>query len=67
MFNIVLCQDTCEVICFKLGLILKHDEALQFDSSLNYLDVHTRSQDYGKAGTCAVILMDSSMKQLKCL
>ena len=34
----------------------KHDLTLQFDSSVNEVDIHSRSQDHGKAGTCAVIL-----------
>ena len=45
-FNIVMCQDICEPICFK-----------QFDSCLNDLDVNSRAQGYGKSGTCAVILL----------
>ena len=38
---------------------------LQFDSSLNDLDVHLRSQGHGQARTFAVILLKSYMKQLK--
>ena len=35
---------------------MKHCLILQFDSSLNDLDVHSRSQVYGKCRTYAVIL-----------
>ena len=53
VFKIVMCQDICEQMCFKLGMMLSTTE--QFDSSLNDLDVHSRSQGYGKGRTCAVI------------
>ena len=51
-----MCQDTCETTYFKLGMMLNITK-LQFDSSLNDLDVHSRSQGYGKATTCAVIVL----------
>ena len=35
----------------------RHDETLQFDSSVNDLDCHTRLQVYGKARTYAAILL----------
>ena len=42
--NIVLCLDTCEQICFKLGMMLGATYSLQFDSSLIDHTVHSRSQ-----------------------
>ena len=42
-FNIVLCEDTRESICFKLGVL----NTTKF--CLNDLNVHSRSQGYGKA------------------
>ena len=50
MTNIVLCQVTCKLICFKLGMML--DTTKLFSS--NDLDVHSRSQGHGKARTYAV-------------
>ena len=50
-FTIVPCRGTCEPICFKLGM--KMYTTLQFDSSLNDSDVHSRSQNYEKARKCA--------------
>ena len=44
MINIVLCQNTCELICFKLCMMLD-DCTLQFDSGLNDLDVHSMSRE----------------------
>ena len=35
----------------------KQDQTLQFDSNLNDMDLQTRSQCYGKARICAVILL----------
>ena len=55
MFNIVMCQDTYELICFKLGMMLDTTKLYSSDSSLNDLDVYSRSQSYRKARTCAVI------------
>ena len=56
-FNIVMCQDTYKLICFKLSVIRKATkQTLQFDSSLNDLDVQPRSQSYRKTITCAAIL-----------
>ena len=60
MFSIILYQDTCELICFKLGVMLLCTATLYttvFNSSLNVLDVHTRSQGYRKRRTCAVIVL----------
>ena len=37
----VMCQDTCEPICTKLGMML--DTTKPFDSNLNDFDVHSRS------------------------
>ena len=34
MIDIVLCLDICELICFRLGVMLD-DHTLQLDSSLN--------------------------------
>ena len=36
--NIVMCQDTCEPICFKLGIMLDTTKLY----SWNDLDVHSR-------------------------
>ena len=44
MINIVLCQDSWEPICFKLGM--------------NDLDVHSSLQGHKKADACAVILLN---------
>ena len=54
-FDIVMCKDTCEPICFKLGMMVNTSK-LYSDCILNDLDVHSRSQGYGKARTCAVIM-----------
>ena len=35
----------------------KHNQTVQCNSSLNDLDIHPRSQGYGKARSCAVILL----------
>ena len=53
MLNIVMCQDTCELICFKLGMMLNTAELY----SLNDLDIRFRSQGYRKPRTCAVIVL----------
>ena len=42
IFNIVIFQDTCEPICFKLGVMLNTTK-LQFDCSLIDHHVHSRS------------------------
>ena len=56
--NVVLCLDTSELICFKLNMMLGMTR-LQFDSSLNDLGVHSRSQDHEKARIYAVIPLES--------
>ena len=45
----------------------RQDKSLQYDSSFNDLEIHSRSQGYGKAWTCSVSLLWSCLKQLKCL
>ena len=60
-----MCQDICEPVRFKFGMVL-NTTRLQFDYSLNDFNIHSRSQVYGKGRTCAVILLQSCMKQLKC-
>ena len=50
-------QNICEPICFKLGMMLITMLTLEFDFSLDDLDVHSRSQGYTKARTCAVIVL----------
>ena len=50
MFNIVMGQDTCEVTLYDA----KQNETLQFDFSLNDLDVHSRSQGYVQSLCCKV-------------
>ena len=57
IFNTGLYQDICDLICFKLGMMLDTVEVYSRISSLNHLDLHSRSQGYRKAVTCAVILM----------
>ena len=47
-FHILQCWDTSELICFKLGMMLNTTK-LQFDSSLDDHDVHSRSQGYGES------------------
>ena len=47
MCNFVVCPDTFEQFCFKPWYGAKHYCTLQSDSSLNELDVHSRSQDCG--------------------
>ena len=49
-FSIIMFQETCDTICFKLGMMLNISK-LQFDSSLNDFDVHSRSHSYGKGRT----------------
>ena len=51
--NIGLCLDTCELICFKLGVMLD-TASLQCDSSLNDLEFQSQRQRYRKARTCAI-------------
>ena len=58
-FSSGLRRDTCKPICFKIGLI-------HCDFKLNDLDLQSTVQGYGKAITCAVILLSSCMKQPKC-
>ena len=41
----------------------KHDYTLQFDFSLNYLDWHSRSQACKTPRICAIILLESSVKE----
>ena len=69
-FNIVMCQDTCEPIHFKLNMVLNTTKlygwipvwvTLMFTQTF---DVHSRSQGYGKPWTCAIIVLWSCMKQL---
>ena len=55
-FKIVMCQDTYEPICCKLGVMLNTTATL-FDSNSNDFDVHSRSQGSEKARACAVILL----------
>ena len=64
-FGTLTCLDLLP-ICFKLGMMLNTTN-LGFDSSLNCVDVHSRSQGYGKGRICAVILLYSCVKQLKSL
>ena len=45
--NIVLCQGTCDPVCFKFGMLLNTTEL--FDSSLNDIDIHSRSQGCGES------------------
>ena len=39
--------------------------SVPFDSSLNDPGVHSGSHGYGKVRTCAAILLQNSLKQLK--
>ena len=61
-FNIFVCQDTSEPICFIHCMML--NTAKLFDSCLSDLDIHSRSQAYGRVKTFAVILLWSCMKHL---
>ena len=65
MVDVVLCRDTCGPLCFKLGMLLDTTKLL-FDSSLDGLDVHSKSHGYEKSEVCEVIPLSSCMKQLKC-
>ena len=67
-FNVVMCWDTCLPICFKLGIMLDTTKFYSLIpwSSLNDLHVCSSSQGFGKASTCAVILLVNCIKQLKC-
>ena len=40
-FKIVLCRDTCELICFKLSVMLNTTK-LYILMQFGYLDVHSR-------------------------
>ena len=42
---------------FQSSYDARHDLSPQFDSSLNDLDVHSRTQGHGKARSCAVSLL----------
>ena len=55
--NIGLHLDNWELICFKLGVMPDMIKTLELYSSLNDLDLHSRSQDYGKARICVVSLL----------
>ena len=61
MINIVLCQNTCEPVCVKLGMMLDMTKFY----SLNALDVHSRSQGDGKARAqsfcCKVVWSNSNV------
>ena len=56
MFNIIMCPDACELICFKLDMMLNTTKE-RFDSSLNDPDIHLRSQGFGKGRTCGVVVL----------
>ena len=56
IFNIDLSSDTPELISFKLGMMIDMT-ALHYDTSLNDLDLYSRSQGYEEAGTFAIILL----------
>ena len=49
---------------FQIWYDATHDYTLQFDSSLNDLDAHSKSQGYGKARACAGILIMMMMMML---
>ena len=49
-FDIVMCQDTFELLRFKLGKMLNTIKLYTLIFNLIDLDVHSRSQGYGKAG-----------------
>ena len=42
---------------FQTWYDVKHYNTVQLDSGLNDLAVHSRSQGYGKARTCAITLL----------
>ena len=60
MFKIGLRLDAYKPISFKLVLIV--DTIIHFDSSVNDLDLHPRSQGYEKDGSCTVILLQNASR-----
>ena len=63
MINIVKCQDTCESVCFKLGMML---DTTKLYSLIPVWMTLVFTQGHRQARTCAVILLLSCVKQLKC-
>ena len=62
-FSIGLVSGTFHLISFKLGVMLDITTSNpHFDTSLNDLDLHWRSQGYKKFRTCAIIMLQSDLK-----
>ena len=57
IFKISLCSDVYGPFCFQTWYDDSLDSTLHFGTSLNDLDLHSRSQGYKKIRTCAVILL----------
>ena len=61
MIDIVLCQDSCKPICFKLGVML---DTVKLFSLIPVCMAVMFTQGHKKARTCAVILLLCCVKQL---
>ena len=57
-FNFGLCLTINKLISFKVGMMI------EFDTNLNDLDLHSRSQFHKKTKTCALILWQVSQPVL---
>ena len=53
-FNIVMCQDTCEPVCFKVVMMLN---ATRLHSLISVLTTLMFTQCHREARTCAVIVL----------
>ena len=65
MFNIVMCQDTCKLICFKLDMMLNNVKVYSLIAVWKAL-MFTQGQGYGKARTCAVSVLKDCRRELNC-
>ena len=57
LYKIGLRFEAYELVSFKLGMKPEMPKALHFDTSMNDLDLHSRSQGYEKFRTHAVIVL----------
>ena len=64
-FSIGMHTDAHEPLFFQILYNARNDKTLHLYSSLNDLDLYSRSQAYGMAGTCVIILLPSDLKYPK--
>ena len=60
VFYVGFWLDTLQTYLFKFGMMT--EQTVQFSTSLNDFDFHSRPQGQEKVRTCAIILLESSMK-----